>query len=65
MFWLYCTKTIKSSQFIEILKVKTTSIYRNVKSQDHFSVTFRIRKNGYASKLELMIVTLERINEPK
>ena len=65
MSWLYCTKTIKSSQFIEILKVKTTSIYRNVKSQDHFSVTFHIRKNGNANKLELMLVTLERINEAK
>ena len=29
------------------------------------SVTFRIRKNGNANKLELMLVTLERINEPK
>ena len=29
------------------------------------SITFRIRKNGNANKLELMLVTLERINEAK
>ena len=44
---------------------KILSIYRNIKSQDHFSVTFHIRKNGNANKLELMLVTLERINEAK
>ena len=29
------------------------------------SITFHIRKNGNANKLELMLVTLERINEAK
>lgn len=36
----------------------------NLTSQTN-SVTFHIRKNGNANKLELMLVTLERINEPK
>lgn len=29
------------------------------------SITFHIRKNANANKRELMLVTLERINEPK
>ena len=36
----------------------------NLTSQTN-SVTFHIRKNANANKLELMLVTLERINEPK
>ena len=36
----------------------------NLTSQTN-SVTFHIRKNGNANKLELMLVTLERINGPK
>ena len=36
----------------------------NLTSQTN-SVTFHIRKNGNANKLELMLITLERINEPK
>ena len=36
----------------------------NLTSQTN-SVTFHIRKNANANKLELMLITLERINEPK
>ena len=36
----------------------------NLTSQTN-SVTFHIRKNANANKLELMLVTLERINGPK
>ena len=36
----------------------------NLTSQTN-SLTFHIRKNANANKLELMLVTLERINEPK